>query len=1084
MSQKLDTLLLSLGFDPASTAAITKLVNDTAAVDKNLGQMVDKAGKFAEAMKRVKLAEANLANAMVHNLDVPAAQRQLKSQNLAATKARKELGVEPKDLRAELASRVKQAERLKKDTIKGLEAFFNQLRAGMTDPAQITKLNAAMKGIIDSVINNLKASATALTKYSKEKDRELQQALREAGSNSKERRRAVSQQAANAAKQDGARGAEQRKQRQMDADFAKREREERRQREVTTKAAEAQLKAQRNAERKEQEAKAKAEMAQYGTEQSRLAAARRKVRDDQANLLAGYGQGNAQAKALINYQAANNPAYIRHLTTVAGKMSRSSAELGYSKDAQAWAQVQKDLKQLIKSLEPRAKTDPLSNKGVAQAKESTLRDLASRRFAGGAGLDATQLRLAVDAQMRRVLAIGERAQRYPNSPSGRRLMEQETSALKAAQEALKAAKAPVRPAAERFDSAARNTRREQLLQAQASQRFNPATAASRYDFDRGLKGQLARTEYANDLASRFPNSARAQRFFAEEKAALEAGRLALKEFNASLQAPKPRNAASERSYYQQQQMEMLARRRYAGLPATASLEDASLAIKAQEARVGRAFRLASESPGRASAQAILANEQQALAAAKARRVELQAQLQLEQRIGREQNTEANRRLNAARLASQGSPDAIRNRTIIQARQSDDRMAYDGGASLFRTQLGLLQNYALMGAGVGGIAATGQFMAELDKEMHQLQAIVALTNTEMAGLEERLIAVSEKTKFTAVEVTQAAVILGQAGLGKDAIADSIEGITLFASAVGSDLSQAVDIATSALGVYNIEAERMPDVVDKLTTAVNKSKLNLDKLTLGIQYAGNIAYQSNVTFEDTVAALGAMANSGVKSGSTLGTGLRQILITLQKPSQEFLTITQGLGLSLYDLDLKSHGLVGVMSNLAKAGFTVRDAMRSMEVRAASAYGAFANNIDVAEDLVEAMSVGGAATKANEVQMQSFSNTLAQTTSIFKSFLAEGLDPLLVGLTEILRAGGSFLSWLRELKAAGPIFAGLMSAAGLALLFGAIKRVTVLLKNLPRASLWAANLGQGASAAGAGTAAAGAGAAAAAGLSLIHI
>lgn len=373
-------------------------------------------------------------------------------------------------------------------------------------------------------------------------------------------------------------------------------------------------------------------------------------------------------------------------------------------------------------------------------------------------------------------------------------------------------------------------------------------------------------------------------------------------------------------------------------------------------------------------------------------------------------TEARKEADVAAKRKTLDVDELRYNARKDVAKSQMRREVDGGAEQFRNQGQLLRNYALMGAGVGGIYAVGQFTADLDKSMKQLQSILALTNNEMVELEENIIRTSEKTKFTAIEVTEAAVTLGQSGLSKEQISDTLEGITLFATAIGTDLKTAVDLATSTLGVYKIESSRMTEVVDKLTTSVNNSKLNLDKLTLGIQYAGNIASQSNVSFEETVATLGAMANSGIRSGSTLGTGLRQILITLQNPSEKFREKISSLNLTMEDLDLRTHGLVKVMTTLARGGFTVTDAMQVMEVRAAAAFGAFSNNLDVAESLSRQMEQGGAATEANAVQMGAFSNQLARFGSIAKSVFYDALKPYLSFLTDALRLGGDFLQNLR--------------------------------------------------------------------------
>ena len=436
-----------------------------------------------------------------------------------------------------------------------------------------------------------------------------------------------------------------------------------------------------------------------------------------------------------------------------------------------------------------------------------------------------------------------------------------------------------------------------------------------------------------------------------------------------------------------------------------------------------------------------AEEERILAVLKEQLRTLEQQLNIRKRIDQQRANKASPELQANRqqeeaekAAQRNSPDANRARVAQGLQQRALVREMDGGAEMFRNQMMLLRNYAVMGAGVGGAYSTASFIVGLDKSFKQLQSILALTNNDMAKLKGELIEVSELTKFDALEVVDTSIILGQAGLNKEQIVRSIEGITLFATAVGTDLKSAVDLATSALGVYNIEASRMPEIVDKLTISINKSKLNMDKLSLGIQYAGNIAEQSNVSFEETVSALAAMANSGIKSGSTLGTGLRQILITLQKPSDAFKKKMLELGIGMDQLDLKTHSLTDVMATLSQSGFTVVDAMQTMEVRAAAAFGAYANNIDTAREINKQMQEGGAATNANTVQMEALANQWARFSSVAKSIFYDALEPM---VEVLVRALTTTTDWLSELKASGDmiqyIVSGLVTLGALKSTFG---------------------------------------------------
>lgn len=366
---------------------------------------------------------------------------------------------------------------------------------------------------------------------------------------------------------------------------------------------------------------------------------------------------------------------------------------------------------------------------------------------------------------------------------------------------------------------------------------------------------------------------------------------------------------------------------------------------------------------------------------------------------------------AAPVNARHTPPTIQEMGARSREASRERMFGDGGAQLFRTQGALMANYALMGGGISGMMAVLNFTVQLDKSFKQLQSIVRLTDTEMRGLEKTLISVSEKTKFTAVEVAEAATVLGQAGFNKDQIEKAIEPITLFATAVGTDLAQAVDLATSVMGIFDMEAGQLTDVANIMTTAINDSKLTMDKLSLGIQYSGNLAAQAGIDFKELVSLLGAMANSGIRSGSMLGTGFRQVLISLQAPSAKFKKRLAELNITLSDLDVRTHGMVNVLKTLTEAGFTSADAMEVLETRSAAAFSAMVNNLDVADALGRSMGVTASAAEANEIQMTSLANQWDRLRSIALSIGADTFEPLKDTFISLIKMSADLLSNLKQ-------------------------------------------------------------------------
>lgn len=379
-------------------------------------------------------------------------------------------------------------------------------------------------------------------------------------------------------------------------------------------------------------------------------------------------------------------------------------------------------------------------------------------------------------------------------------------------------------------------------------------------------------------------------------------------------------------------------------------------------------------------------------------------------------------------------DTIRQQTQELRRQESlqgriKALTSDGGAGLFAIQGLVSANYMILGGLQNMISQSMTFTGALDEELRNLQAITVVTDENLEGLRDTILDVSEATKFGADELARTAVTLGQAGFSVQEIKDSLAAVALLATATGTDLSQSADIITSVLGVFAKESSQMIEVSNTLTAAINGSKLSLDKIALGLQYAGNTAAQSGVSFEELTASLGAMANAGIRSGSTLGTGMRQILISLQKPSKEFRQTLDRLGLTLADVDVRTKGLYGVMKTLQESGFSAADAIRSFEVRAASAFNALAGNIDQMVELEESFLNSTAAIDANETQMRALNNQSKRLAANFNAVVATGVEPVLLGLRDMI----SLLADLFEMLRQFPLLLQL-GTSGLTLLAGA--------------------------------------------------
>lgn len=367
---------------------------------------------------------------------------------------------------------------------------------------------------------------------------------------------------------------------------------------------------------------------------------------------------------------------------------------------------------------------------------------------------------------------------------------------------------------------------------------------------------------------------------------------------------------------------------------------------------------------------------------------------------------------------------------------------DSGASLFKIQAQLGINFLVINKFFQLINFGKTFVVELDKAFTDLQAITATTNSEMVGLSRSLIKVSENTKFTAVEVAKASIILGQAGFNAQQIAKAIGPITEFATATGATLDQAVTIATSALNIFNLASEETGRVVNIMTAAINLTKLDIEKLSLALQFAGNTAAQTGTSIEELTTLIGLAADSGIRAGSTIGTGLNQLFTAFIDPSEKFVKQLKAVGLSLADIDIQTRGVSAVIKTLDQAGFGASNALQAMDVRAARLFITLKNNIGREEELNQALILTNAAAEANKVQMTSLANINARFASVLGTVIVKLSSPFVAALKAAASGMTSLLSALNNTGSLLPVIGTAVISFGAA--WAALK-LTSLIGNL---------------------------------------
>lgn len=369
------------------------------------------------------------------------------------------------------------------------------------------------------------------------------------------------------------------------------------------------------------------------------------------------------------------------------------------------------------------------------------------------------------------------------------------------------------------------------------------------------------------------------------------------------------------------------------------------------------------------------------------------------------------------------------------------------------RIAIFTSYRAIGAISDMFSDAVTSMVELEKEFANIQAITASSNSEMAKLKDTIYTVGTNTRFTVEELAQATVVLGQAGLSANQISSALESVAQLASATGTDLNTSVNVLTSSLSVWNMEADQAARVANTLTVAVNKTKAEIATMANAIQYAGSAAADMGVSFEEFVSIASSVTNAGMKARAVVGTGFRAILTELTTPTEKLQKVFKKLGISMSDIDIEGRGVTNVLKTLREAGLGAAEAFEGFDRRAASFYLAASSQLDTVNDLREAFLKEGAVMRANEVQMNTFSSQMTRFNNIMKSTTKEAIEPFVAVITKLLKVvndllGNGVARLITEFAAVTIAFRGSITligylTAGFMKFVGIMKSVTAAMK-----------------------------------------
>ena len=278
----------------------------------------------------------------------------------------------------------------------------------------------------------------------------------------------------------------------------------------------------------------------------------------------------------------------------------------------------------------------------------------------------------------------------------------------------------------------------------------------------------------------------------------------------------------------------------------------------------------------------------------------------------------------------------------------------------------------------------------------------------------------ETAFSASECAEALNYLALAGYDTEQMCNTLPTVLNLAAAGDIALADASDMVTdamSALGMGVDEAETMVDQMAKTASTTNTSVAQLGE---GILTIGATAKSIKGGTAELNTALGILANNGIK-GAEGGTHLRNIILSLQNPTDKAAAQMEALGISVYDSEGNMRSMNDILGDLNKSMDGMTSAEKSNIIGTifnktdlSSVNALLANTGETWDSLQKSITEsGGAAQQMADTQLDNLQGQITILKSALEGLAISFGELLMPAIKQIVGWVQKFVDWLNGLS-----------------------------------------------------------------------
>lgn len=262
--------------------------------------------------------------------------------------------------------------------------------------------------------------------------------------------------------------------------------------------------------------------------------------------------------------------------------------------------------------------------------------------------------------------------------------------------------------------------------------------------------------------------------------------------------------------------------------------------------------------------------------------------------------------------------------------------------------------AAVAAAAWGALKIGQFVsdavstyADFDQAMANTAAICGATADDYARLQQAALDMGKATTKTATESAEALGYMSLAGWDVNESIAGLEPILRLSEATQMDLATCSDLVTDSLSALGLQVDDLGGYLDVAAMANNKSNQTAQMLMEAYIAVGGTMKNLHVPIQESAAALGVLANRGIK-GSEAGIALNAVINNLTTGTGQAGKMMDKLGISAFDSNGKFIGLAETIRVVDEATKDMTEEQRNAALAALGGK----EHIDALNDLISGL------------------------------------------------------------------------------------------------------------------------------------